>query len=160
MDQKISFLKSKNGFTIIELMIVVSLISLLSGIVLSVVNSGKQQKRAQDATNLSSLTKLASAIESYYYGEGQYPAKSTSDPNGNPLNNSANTSLNQYIKTWPGTTFYYITDGSSPPSKFDVYVQKLVDGRYYKYRSSQAAVCDCSATSVTTIDTCNDPICK
>ena len=129
----------KNGFTLIEMMIVVVVISILSGITVSVLNQGKQRDRAKDSVSLANLEKIVSAIESYFYSEGSYPLIETSD-NGNPLNNDSNIVLDQYIQTWP-EGIIYIYDSSS--SQFAVYVKKNADDNYYKFSSASDAIQEC-----------------
>ncbi|MBU0534754.1 prepilin-type N-terminal cleavage/methylation domain-containing protein [Patescibacteria group bacterium] len=139
----------EGGLTLIELMIVVLVLGVLSGISISVVNRGQQQGRAKDAVNLSSLTKAASAIESYYYGEGNYPVITAAD-NGNPLLNSTNISLDVYLKTWPDG-FFYLYDSAS--GTFAVYVKRNVDGNFYKYISTDTVIklCNKSNSQTTTV---------
>ena len=146
----------ESGFTLIEIMLVVLVIGILSGITVSLVNSNRQQARAHDAVNLANLDKAVSAIESYYYGEGSYPIIAGATSAGNPLTvPSANTSLDVYIKTWP-TGFFYLYDAAS--GSFAVYVKRDVDGNYYKFRTTTEDVSLCKSTGpdpTATVAGCN-----
>lgn len=62
---------TKHGFTIIELVFVVIVIAILTGITL-VVYSGVRQE-ARDAERKVELEILASAIDKYYLSNGHYP---------------------------------------------------------------------------------------
>lgn len=60
--------KSRKGFTLIELMVVISIISFLSSIILTFVNSARD--KAKDAVIRSQLASMRSAAEVYYNGNG------------------------------------------------------------------------------------------
>lgn len=135
----------ESAFTLIELMLVVSVIGILSGISISLINRSQQQNRARDAVNLASLTKVVSAIESYYYGEGTYPIITGATTPGNPFTvPSANTSLDVYLKTWP-EGFVYLYD--APSNSFAVYVKRNADANYYKFRTTNEAVSLCEPSN-------------
>jgi type II secretion system protein G len=61
----------KNGFTIIELIVVISIISLLASIVL--VNVNGYLAKARDARRAADIAQLQKALEMYYADHGQYP---------------------------------------------------------------------------------------
>lgn len=67
-------LKTKEyGFTLIELLVVVVIISVLSGLVLSVINTGGIRSKARDSQRASDLKKIQTALELYYAENRQYP---------------------------------------------------------------------------------------
>ncbi|MFH0818572.1 MAG: type II secretion system protein [Patescibacteria group bacterium] len=66
----------KNGFTIIELLIVVSIIALL--ITLSIVEYSSYTVKARDAQRLSSVEAIQNALALYYQDNGKYPASDLS----------------------------------------------------------------------------------
>ncbi|NMB91597.1 type II secretion system protein [candidate division WWE3 bacterium] len=137
-------MNKKNGFTLIEMMIVVVVISILSGVVVSVLNQGKQRDRAKDSVSLANLEKVVSAIESYFYSEGTYPTIESTD-NGNPLNNSSNIVLDQYVQIWP-EGFVYIYDNSS--NQFAVYVKRISNDNYYKFSSTSGEIQECYGSTL------------
>ena len=63
------------GFTILELMIVVSIIGLLS--VLAIPAFMKQRRQTQDTAFLNNLRLLAASMERHAITEGDYPADAT-----------------------------------------------------------------------------------
>ncbi|MEI6660408.1 MAG: prepilin-type N-terminal cleavage/methylation domain-containing protein [bacterium] len=64
--------KKKSGFTLVELLVVISIISLLSSVVLSALSSARQKSRV--ARRLSDLHQIQIALENYYTNNGSYPA--------------------------------------------------------------------------------------
>lgn len=59
------------GFTLIELMVVVGIISLLSGIVIASLDVARS--KARDGVRYSDIKQIKNAIELYYANNGQYP---------------------------------------------------------------------------------------
>lgn len=128
----------EKGFTLIEIMLVVVIIGVLSAFGVGTLNINKQKNRATDAKNLSNLQKAVSAIEAYYYSEGNYPVQSDS---GNPLEGDDGAALSTYLTdTWPEAFEYIASDG-----EYAILVLKEIDGNYYKYISSQARILECSS---------------
>lgn len=64
-------MKSKSGFTLIELMVVVIVISIIASIVVLTYDS--QMKAARDQSAESSLITLSAGLDSYYNKNGAYP---------------------------------------------------------------------------------------
>lgn len=62
---------NKKGFTLVEVMVVTSIISLLSSVVLTVFTSPRQ--RANDATRVLNLKQIQNALELYYADHQVYP---------------------------------------------------------------------------------------
>lgn len=62
----------KNGFTVVELVLVVTIIAILSAIV--VVGYNGLTARARDSERIAILNDLNVAIKDYYKDNGQYPA--------------------------------------------------------------------------------------
>ena len=79
-------LKTKNrGFSLVELLIVISIIGLLSSIVLPAVNSGRT--KANNAKVKAQLSSIRDAAEVYYSTNGNYGATVVTDacPSGGPI---------------------------------------------------------------------------
>ena len=61
----------RKGFTLIELMVVISIISLLSSVIFTSTNSIRISSR--DSQRLLQVREFQKALEMYYYNEGGYP---------------------------------------------------------------------------------------
>lgn len=85
------------GFTIIELLIVISVIGILSGILLMVIDPRQSQNIAQDSVRISTLEGLAQVMQTYVTVEGSYPT-GTGDAN-----------LAVYLDSWPDAIYEYAT---------------------------------------------------
>jgi prepilin-type N-terminal cleavage/methylation domain-containing protein len=72
----------KKGFTLIELLIVVAIIAILAAI--AVPNFLEAQVRAKVSRAKSDLRSLATALESYYVDNNNYPACDSSNPAAQP----------------------------------------------------------------------------
>ena len=64
-------LKNKKGFTLVELLVVISIISLLTSIVLASLNDAR--KKARDSARISSVLQVQKALAMYFSENGHYP---------------------------------------------------------------------------------------
>jgi prepilin-type N-terminal cleavage/methylation domain-containing protein len=85
------YLKTKRGFTLMELLVVVSIIGMLATIVLSSLSTARS--RSRDAVRLSDVKQIQNALEMYYLDKGHYP----------PANSS----------TWPRSSSTCLNNGRS-----------------------------------------------
>ena len=69
-------MKKNNGFTLIELMIVVLIIGILSGVTLSVLNSGGIRQKAKDTQRTADIKRIQTALELYFSDHRGYPKSS------------------------------------------------------------------------------------
>lgn len=67
-------IKNKQGFTLIEMLIVVAIIAILASIIL--VGLGPTQSLGRDARRVSDLHEVQNGLELYYSAKGQYPIAS------------------------------------------------------------------------------------
>lgn len=68
--------KQKNGFTLVEFLIVIGIILLLATVSIMALNS--QRAKARDAKRISDVGQLTTALAFYFSDEGVYPA--TTEP--------------------------------------------------------------------------------
>ncbi len=72
-------LKQRAGFTMIELLIVITILGILATAVLSAINPIEQINRGRDTGSQSDAEQLISAIDRYYAFNGTYPWQGTGD---------------------------------------------------------------------------------
>ena len=73
MKLKLPKFKNESGFTLIELLVVVVVISALSGIVVSMINSGGFRDKARDAERVANLKQIQTALELHFSDFRAYP---------------------------------------------------------------------------------------
>jgi len=103
-------MKNKKGFTLIEVLIVVSIIGLLASIVLASVSAFRS--RGRDTRRLADIRQIQGALEFYYSTNGSFPpgtwaqAKTTLEQLSgiNKLSNDP---------SYPAKTYEYATNGST-----------------------------------------------
>lgn len=66
-------MKRKTGFTLVELLIVIALISILSVAVLATINPIEQANKAKDSTVQNDAAEVLNAYERYYANSQSYP---------------------------------------------------------------------------------------
>ena len=66
-------MKHTAAFTLIELLIVISIIAILSGIAIAVINPTSMHARARDARRLSDISNIMNAVERYGIDTDNYP---------------------------------------------------------------------------------------
>ncbi|MBI2620616.1 type II secretion system protein [candidate division WWE3 bacterium] len=134
------------GLTLIELLVVVSVIGVLSGVLIRVVNLGKMKSYARDAVRQTNLEKVVTALESYSHAEGIYPP-------GGDLTNEESVIRVYYLKTWPegvddegvvdediwGYKYAQLDGGDG----FEVHVKNAGGAGCYKYHTEWGEVRDC-----------------
>lgn len=67
--------KLSNGFTLVELMVVIGIIGVLAGGLLVVINPISQINKANDTKRKNDLDNLRKALELYYQDFGEYPGE-------------------------------------------------------------------------------------
>ncbi len=96
------------GFTLMEILMVVTLIGILSIAFISMANYHFQLKRGADSKRKSDLTLLKAKMEDYYNDNNQYPSSEEMAQCG--------VALNPYLNVIPcdprGTPYFYETDNS------------------------------------------------
>ena len=140
------------AFTLVELLLVITIIGVLAGVTLNIINTDTQKRIVQDSIRKTNLEKIVQGILAYEAAENGLPMASSGKPIG----------ISTYIANWPGTDnittpqaeYTYIYDKSTDANNFAVTVPETMGTspyNYFKYRSSTGLISECkNETGVTT----------
>jgi prepilin-type N-terminal cleavage/methylation domain-containing protein len=112
--------RKRNGFTLIELIVVIAIIAILSSI--GMVMYTGAQKSARDAKRMGDIDEIKKALEQYYVAHHAYLNPTSCDDTGCVIPPAAGTTFNDLVSyfannaipTDPGpTTYQYFTDNIS-----------------------------------------------
>ncbi len=101
--------KNKKGFTLIELLIVVLIISILAGLLLTVINPTGIRRKTRDSQRKADVKKIQTSLELYYADNRQYPNTTAVDSNFHVAGTGdVNTALvgGKYISVVPRDPLY------------------------------------------------------
>ena len=133
------------GFTLVELMVVVTVVGILAGVGIAAVNTQYQRERAEDTVRATQVENLGMAVESYFASEGTYP---DDDGNTPDLDDKV---LQKFVAEWPVGVIYQLAgDGSD----FAAYTLQS-DTNYTKYRSSSGTVDGCTSVDIEDVTVCH-----
>lgn len=139
----------KKAFTLIELLLVVSIVGVLSGLVLTVINPKKQAARAADSVSRNNLEKMVQAVEAYCEAEGVCPTATGALPD---FTNPASTFRSVYVKIFPeddvSTSWDERINYGVSGTSFSLCVQKPSDyaTKQFKYDSVSGSIRECGIT--------------
>jgi general secretion pathway protein G len=121
--------RHSNGFTLVELIIVMAIIGILAGVVL--VNVGSQRDKATRARAIADIKEMDTALEIYHADNGFYPTTQQglqallSEPNSPPIPRNWQGPYLRNRKTVPldpwGNEYVYISPGDYNPTSFDLF---------------------------------------
>ncbi|MBI4091368.1 prepilin-type N-terminal cleavage/methylation domain-containing protein [candidate division WWE3 bacterium] len=115
----------ESGFTLLELLIVITVVSILAGILLQIVNPTLMRNRARDGVRAGNVAKISQTVEAYNAAEGSYPVDQTA--------------LNTYIQNWPtetGITYDYALTVENTKKVACVSVVMATSANFFKYLSN------------------------
>lgn len=126
-------LLDSKGFTLIEIITAIGVLTILATIVLAAVNPIEQFRKAQDSKRKSDLAQVQRALEAYYQDFGRYPAHTTTGLNTYTINTGLGEDVNAILwgASWPPYMDIVPVDPSS--SKFYIYASDSTNG-YQSYR--------------------------
>lgn len=129
MKFNINVIKNKSGFTLIEMLVVISLIGILAA--LALVSFGASQKQARDTTRKSDLRQYQTSLEMYgNLASGLFPSRTTAVSAYSTLCSDLNIRLEPDISCSEDPknasdstlTYNYISDGTSGTASATKYV--------------------------------------
>ncbi len=75
-----NFLKNSFGFTLVELIVVIGILSILAVVGLVAINPLVQFQKANDSRRKADFSQIQKALETYYQDKGSYPLSSVTSP--------------------------------------------------------------------------------
>lgn len=150
---------NRKAFTLIELLIVVSVIGILTTVLIGVISPRRAQGSARDGVRMANVEKLAQSIETYYAAEGKYPPLSEMDNDNTPTTAQLSGLLTEYVKNWPDAKQTYFEYGYYPNGAGDAFVLTVNSERgsssCIKYSSTVSKVLQCKVCGVVSAHTCS-----
>lgn len=143
-------LKSRRGFTLIEMVISIGVLAILSILVLAMLNPLQQFEKARDAQRKSDVSEIQKALEQFYQDNGKYPTNDTSyhieDSNNNPIS---------WGSSW--TPYMDVVPQDPDSTRNYVYVSSNNQQAYMLYASLERGPLDLSTCKATSANCQNNP---
>lgn len=125
--------KAQKGFTIIELLVVIVVIGILSGVLVSVVNSSEVRAKARDSQRKTDLEKIKTALELYLADNRNYPVSSISNPGGWERVNDGDSNLTRELGTTSTGTPVYLEPVPEDPAQSGNNTGPCNNPDFYRY---------------------------
>lgn len=140
---------SKEGFTIIELLIVIALISVLAGVLIRVINQQRQREYAEDSVARQHLSQAVEVIETYYTAERSFPDQGGAAQD--PTLGADSALVDIYLDVWPAGLVY-----NENGTDYSIHIRKSTTTDYYKYNSIWREIRECAdGTNPNSITDCD-----
>ncbi len=133
------------GFTLVELLVVISLVSILASVTISILNPVRQRNIAEDGVRQSNLQKYALGVEAYANANGKYPTLIEFNSYKEPTNPAdLSIFISKIPDKEPTDTAIYKYEGNSDGDKFGIAVPLASDStKCYKYHSAVGKIREC-----------------
>lgn len=136
------------GFTLVELLVVISLVGILAGVAIAIINPTRQRAIAEDGVRQANLNKYAMGVEAYANYYGRYPKEIKINDYKDPIDPAT---LSIFIKKIPyqdpTPTAIYTYEGTSSGDMFGLVVPLASDpSKCYKYHSKVGQIRECTTS--------------
>lgn len=121
-------LYANSGFTLVELILVIAVLSIMAALLISLINPAEQMRKANDARRKSDLAQIQKTLEAYINDNGSYPAHTTTAPLHRLYPGSV-------MYDWGTTWTAYKTAIPADPSSSRNYVYFSTGQSYWLYAS-------------------------
>jgi len=123
--------QQNNGFTLIELIIVITIIAILGATIISVINPFEIQKNSRDSIRVSNLNSISQALELYFAANKRYPTN---------LDSATKTDLQKFNSriSWDDPTGNCSVTYSKTASGYIIYLPR--ESKTFNIPSGQALV--------------------
>jgi len=120
-----------NGFTLIELIVVIGILSILAVGSMVALNPLEQFKKANDSRRKADLSQIQKAVETYYQDNGSYPSSSLGGSALYRITSNAGLTTVEWGTSWSP----YMNLLPKDPSASKNYVYYSAGQSYYLYAS-------------------------
>lgn len=140
----------QQGFTLVELLVVISLVGILAGVTTSIINPVKQRHVAEDGVRQSNLEKYALGIEAYANANSSYPTTIAFDVG---TKKPTDVELALFVARVPDDEptpplpypYSHAAATATTPEAFGVYVVEASDAtKCFKYLSIWGKIKECT----------------
>jgi prepilin-type N-terminal cleavage/methylation domain-containing protein len=148
-------LRKRNGFTLVELLIAITVLTVIAGVAITIINPAGTRKNTEDAIKQTNIQKLVDGIEAYRLLVGKYPVDDNNDGVPDDTTGMSNYLKGGWLNNEPkGASYSYHSDSTdgvpkrvgtsfgiiSPSNKTPV--------TQFKYRTEWGAIRECPGSAV------------